>query len=234
MSRYTISLYKTISNGYYTREEIEGFFKDYNVSDYLTNEQIQVINEAGIWSKDNLARKIVDHYYMQEIGAETLGLFKLRCKVKMQEIMEEKLPLIYSAAIKYDPLVNVDYTETFVRNIDSESTSSGNANSTSNSNSSGLNINSDTPQGQINKTKILEGTYASSTSASESESNITNNTNTTGNSSVGTDENYEKRVKGNSGVSATAQKMVEQYRQNIISIDRDIIREISDLFMGVF
>ena len=234
MSKYTISFHETLSMGYFTREEIEGFFKDYNVSDYLTNEQIQVINQAGIWSKDNLARKIVDHYYMQEIGSETLGLFKLRCKIKMQEIMEEKLPLIYSAAIKYDPLVNVDYTETFTRDIDSTSNTTGQATSNSNSNASGLNINSDTPQGQINKQKILNGEYASSTGASETTSDITNSTNTTGNSTIGTDESYEKRVKGNSGVSATAQKMVQQYRENIIAIDRDIIREISDLFMGVF
>ena len=33
------------------------------------------------------------------------------------EIMEKKLPLIYSASIEYDPLVNVDYSETFTRAI---------------------------------------------------------------------------------------------------------------------
>ena len=44
----------------------------------------------------------------------------------------------------------------------------------------------------------------------------------------------KKQIKGNSGVSATAQKMIEQYRQNIIAIDRDIIQELNILFMGLY
>ena len=47
-------------------------------------------------------------------------------------------------------------------------------------------------------------------------------------------EDYVKKIKGNSGVSATAQKMVEQYRQNIRAIDYEIIKELNDLFMGLF
>ena len=45
----------------YTRSQVEGFFKDYELTDYLTTEQINVINESGIWSKDKLAKKIVDN-----------------------------------------------------------------------------------------------------------------------------------------------------------------------------
>ena len=132
------------------------------------------------------------------------------------------LPLIYSNAIQYDPLVNVDYTESFERS------SSGSATSTSTNNGSGLAVNSDTPQGQILKEDILNGTYATSTGASESTSNINDNSNTTN------AENYTKRVKGNSGVSATAQKMVYQFRENIIAIDEDIIKELDKLFMGIY
>ena len=59
----------------YTKDEVEGFFKDYELSDYLTEEQISTIEEAGIWNKDKLATKIVNHYYMREIGQETIGLW---------------------------------------------------------------------------------------------------------------------------------------------------------------
>ena len=48
------------------------------------------------------------------------------------------------------------------------------------------------------------------------------------------EEHYVKRVKGNSGVSATAQKMVQQYRDNIIMINRDIIKDMNILFMVVY
>lgn len=220
MSRYTVELRDIVENT--SREEVEAFFTDYNLEDYLTAQEIQVINERGTWSKENLARKIVDHYYMREIGLETVGLFKLKAKVAMQEIMEEKLPLIYSAAIKYDPLVNVDYTE------DYDSSSSNNQSGKSKGTSSGLSVNSDTPQGQISKSAILAGNYASSTGANENESSSEDISNSNGSQS------YTKHVKGNSGVSATAQKMVQQYRENIIMIDRDIIKDLASLFMGIY
>ena len=210
----------------FTRSQVEDFFKDYELRDYLTQEQIDTINTAGIWNKDKLARKIVDHYYMRESGLETIGLFKHYAKVIMQEIMEEYLPLIYSASIYYDPLVNVDYTETFNRTADT----TGESNSNSSNNSSGLVVGSNTPQGRISKEGILQGDYASSTSANENEANIQDNTTTQGN----TTEEYLKRVKGNSGVSATAQKMVLQYRENIIAIDKKIIKELNILFMGLY
>ena len=214
----------------FTREQVENFFKDYELSDYLTEEQINTINEFGVWSKDKLARKIVDHYYMRESGFETIGLFKHYAKVTMQELMEKYLPLIYSASIKYDPLVNVDFTETFNRTADT--TNNGNSNSTSNSNSSSLGVNSDTPQGQINKEEILKGKYASNTAATENETNMNDSTNTSSTSNTG--EEYTKKVKGNSGVSATAQKMILQYRENIVTIDSDIIKQLDILFMGLY
>ena len=220
MSKYTVELRDIVENT--SREEVESFFTDYNLEDYLTEQEIEVIRERGTWSKEKLARKIVDHYYVREIGLETVGLFKLKAKVAMQEIMEEKLPLIYSAAIKYDPLVNVDYTE------DYDAASSDNRTGKSKGTSSGLNVNSDTPQGQISKTSILNGSYASSTGASEAESSNEDISSSNGSQS------YTKHVKGNSGVSATAQKMVQQYRENIIMIDRDIINDLASLFMGIY
>lgn len=229
-SVYTLQLRQLVTGGLYTRAEIEGWFKDYDLADYLTQEEIDVINQRGTWTKDKLAKKIVDHYWMREIGLETPGLFEHYAKVFMAELMEEKLPLIYSASIKYDPLVNVDYTETF----DAERANRGQASSTGTStgSTSGLSINSDTPQTNINKADILAGHYASSTGASEASDTSTTSGNSSSNEN-GT-ESYTKKIKGNSGVSATAQKMVEQYRENIIAINRDIIEECNVLFMGIY
>lgn len=224
MSKYTIELRHLFD--FFTRNTVESWFKDYNLEDYLTYEQINTIENAGIWSKDKLAKKIVDHYYMREIGFETPALFKHMVKVEMQEIMEEKLPLIYSASIEYDPLINVDYVEKYERQIDN--TSSGT--DSSSQSSSGLTVASDTPQGEISKANILAGKYASNTSAGESSNSSSSSNSATGQSIEGS----TKTVKGNSGVSATAQKMVQQYRENIIAIDRDIINELNDLFMNIW
>lgn len=212
MAKYTIELRKIIEST--SEDEVKAYFTDYQLSDYLTAEEIAVIEERGTWSKDRLAQKIIDHYFMREIGFETVALFKHYAKVAMQEIMEQKLPLIYSLSINYDPLVNVDYEEKY------QGANSGSASSSS----SGLVINSDTPQGQISKEAILGGNYASNTSGNEADDSTT----TSGNQS------YIKSVKGNSGVSATAQKMIQQYRDNIIMVDRDIIKDLASLFMSVY
>lgn len=232
MSSYTIELRKICQLS--GREVVESWFKNYNLEDYLTEEQIQSITSAGIWSKDKLAKKIVDHYFMREIGFETPFLFEHMAKVRMQEIMEDYLPVIYSNSIKFDPLVNVDFTETLQREIEGSSENSGTSNSNSSSNSSGLNVNSDTPQGQISKQQILTGSYASNTNASETESSIEDETTTSNQGSSSSTENYTKRTKGNSGVSATAQALIKQYRDVIRAVDREIIEDLNCLFMGIY
>lgn len=224
MARYTVELRWVIKA--YGLDVVKSWFTDWELSDYLTQEEIEVINARGTFSKDKLASLIVDEYYMREIGFETPDYFRHRCKVAMREIMEEKAPLIYSAAIKYDPLINIDFTETF----DRESSGDGKSDSTSTSNGTGLAINSDTPQGQINKSDILAGNYATTTQGNESETSVTDNSTS---SSNGT-EHYSKTTRGNSGVSATAQRMIQQYRDNIIMINRDIVEALGTLFMGVY
>ena len=208
MSRYTTELRFIVQNT--SLAEVEGWFKDYELSDYLTAQEIAIINDRGTWTKDKLASLIVQHYWMREIGLETVELFKHQAKVAMAEIMEEKAPLIYSASLQYDPLVNVDFTETYTENTSQD----GNAD--------GLNVNSDTPQGQISKSRILAGDYATSTGASEGTSH-----------SEGT-QTYTRKQKGNSGALTTAQALVRDYRKTIIMINRDIIKDLSPLFMNIY
>lgn len=228
MARYTVQLRKIIET--VGEDQVKKWFQDYDLTNYLTFEEIQAITNAGTWSPARLAQKIIDHYYMHEIGSETVALFKHRVKVAMQEIMEEKLPLIYSASLKYNPLTNVNYTETYTGQNTTSNTSS--SDTTATSNSSGLTVNSDTPQGQISKENILNGNYASSTSANEVDD--TANTVSSGESSGSGTQVYTKHFEGNQGISATYQKMIEQYRDNIRAIDREIIEDLRDLFMIIY
>lgn len=231
MAKYTIELRELFTPlkfnpPLFTREEVENWFKDYNLEEYLTQDEIKTIIKAGVWNKNKLARQIVDHYYMREIGFETPMLFKHYVKVEMEEIMEEYLPLIYSNSIKYDVLTNVDFSETYEANRDNTGTS----NSTSSSSSSSLGVNSDVPQGQISKAAILNGAYASSTGASENENSTTDTTSTTN----GTVESYTKRIKGNNGAIITNQRLIKEYRDNIRAINKEIIKRLNYLFMGLY
>lgn len=220
MAKYTMELREIIST--FGRDEVKNWFKDYELSDYLTPEEIAVIEERGVWDKDKLADRIIDHFYTREIGSDAIGQWMLFVKDKMHEVMETYVPLIYSSSIKFDPLVNVDYRETYAGDNTNNSTSR------SQSSGSGLTVNSDTPQGQISKSAILGGSYASSTGANETENNISDTSENKGN------QNYVKTVKGNSGVSATAQALIEQYRKYIRALDTEIVYELEPLFMGLY
>lgn len=211
MAIFTFSLRELCET--FGEDEVKSWFMQYNLHDYLTQEEIDKIQERGTWSQERLAQKIIDHYYMYESGLETPAGFKNEAKVAMQEIMEEKLPLIYSASIKYDPLVNVDFTETYAGTTQGQSSNSGD----------GTTLSSDTPQGRVSKNAILGGEYVTSTSGNEY----------TGKAKTDESQNYVKTTKGNSGVSATAQAMIKQYRENIVMIDRDIINDLARIFHGV-
>ena len=232
MASYTMELRKVIE--YFGREEVENWFKDYELSHYLTPTQIEQITKFNVWSKDRLAKKIVDNYYMREIGFETPALFKHYAKIEMKKIMERYLPKIYSNFLEYDPLSNVDFTETYTRKISGETANSGSSNSTSQNNASGLNVNSDTPQGQISKQDILTGSYASQTNASETESEIEDNTTTENQGTTNTIETFTRHEEGDNGVIITNQRLVKEYREIIVAIDEEIINELNCLFMGIY
>lgn len=232
MASYTIQLRRICE--LYGRETVENWFKDYNIKNYLTSAQIESINNAGLWNKDNLAKKIVDKYFMCEIGFETPALFEHYAKITMEEIMEEYLPIIYSNSIKFDPLVNVDFTETFERTVEGEAENKGKSSSNSSSSGSGLNINNNTPQKNITKQDLENGLYASQVGQSDTTSSLEDETNTENQGTSNTNEQYTRHQKGNSGVSATAQALILQYRNTIRAVDREIMEKLDILFMGIY
>lgn len=232
MASYTMELRKVIE--YYGRDEVENWFKDYELSNYLTPEQIAQIEKFSVWSKSRLASKIVDHYFMREIGFETPALFKHYAKVTMQEIMERYLLKIYSKFLEYDPLSNVDFTETYTREIVGENTNTGKSSSASNQSAEGLNIINNTPQKRITKQDLETGAYASQVSQSETDTNITDTTNTQNNGTSNTIEKFTRHEEGDNGVIITNQRLVKEFREIIVAIDEEIIEELGSLFMAIY
>lgn len=218
MSKYTYELRECVDT--FGREEVKGWFSDYELSDYLSQAQIDVINERGVWSKDQLAERILDHFYTREVGCSAIGQFMLFVKDRMRELMETYAPLIYSTSLEFNPLDNTNYTETYEGRVD------GNTTSNTNTNGSGLTISSDTPQGNINKADILQGKYATSTSSDERENQTTDNTVNEQNN------NSTRTVKGNSGENMA--RMLQEYRRAIRAVNTEIVYELEPLFMGIY
>ena len=233
MSKYTTELrYLFTDNMYYpapySRTYVEAWFKNYELSDYLTEDQIEVIENANLFSKDRLATLIVDTYYMREIGG-TPDWLRHYANVKMKTIMGKYLPLIYTASLDYNILDITDYTETITRST--QGSANGTSTSSSSDSSSTLGVNSDTPQGQISKTAILQGNYATETGVTENETTISQNGSSSSNS-TGL-ENVTRKLQGNTG-STTRQRLIKEYRDLIINYQEEIIKELDTLFMGLW
>ena len=228
MAKYTMELRKVVN--IYGREEVEKWFSSYELSDFLTPEQIAQINKYNVWTKEKLAKQIIDHYYMREIGFETPALFAHYAKVTMNELMGSYLLKIYTQFLEYDPLSSVDYTEEYTREI--EGNSEGSSNSNSKNSAEGFNINNDTPQQRITKQNLDSGIYASTTNQSETSSEIQDKTNTEASSK--TIEKYTHSMKGDNGVIVTNQYLVRQFRELATNFNLEIINDLNKLFMGLY
>ena len=65
-----------------------------------------------------LCTKILKHYWTREIGAETVGLFKLWLDTKLNEIMPYYNQLYRSTLLEFNPLYDVDIKTTYKRTND--------------------------------------------------------------------------------------------------------------------
>ena len=216
MSKYTLELREMVQT--FGRDEVRSWFSDYEFKNYLTAEQIKTIEETGIFSKDYLADMIIDHFYLREIGFETPAMFVHYAKTTMRELMSKYALVIYSCSVKFDPINNIDFTESYQEQTTSEGKS--------NTNSSGLGISSDTPQGQISKAEILQGKYASATSATEDEGE--SNATTSGTKS------YTIHKEGNQGIMDSNQYLLKEFRRFIEPFYANIIKELNVLFIAIY
>lgn len=244
MSNYTMTLKRVCD--VYTYDEVIDWFTSYDLRDYLTQEQVEVVENAEIWSKDKLGIEIVNHYLMREIAFETPYLFRHHAKVKMAEVMEKYAPLIYANSLQMavNPLTGnqtfqetESYTKTNEDESTSESTNSGTATSTSTNEGSSFMVHSDTPQGQISKSTILGGSYATNTEATENENEVNDSTTTSSSGTVeGTSSGTETLTRTKSGydLKMTKADMILNYRKSIIAINTQIIEELNNLFFALF
>lgn len=166
--------------------------------------------------RPTLNQNIINYFYFQEIGFETVAMFNFELNAKMCLIMP-RYNLMYKAAnMQIDPLQNYNLTETYKRAYE------GNANSKASSGS--LNLYSDTPQGNVDTENITTLNYLSSADQSRNNGNSSENQNS--------NENYERNTSGQQGIPSY--DMIAKYMESLKNIDQMIINELKPLFMGVW
>lgn len=67
--------------------------------------------------REKLVTKVLKHYYLREIGAETAGIWILWMNTKFEEIMPYYNQLYESAKLKFEPFYDVDYTRSSQRDV---------------------------------------------------------------------------------------------------------------------
>ena len=195
MSKYTTELRYLIQSGF-----------DLGLNDYP-------IFEESYRSKLN--EKILNHYYMREIGFETAGLFKRYLNVKMNEIMPYYNQLYLSAQIEFDPLETYSTNEQYERETTGDNTSQDEGENKS--------LQNDTPMGS------LQDPFSENYATTSQKTNTTNTTKL--NSSE--NEKYSRKLSGKIDSKSNSQLLME-YRQSFLNIDMLIIEELDVLFMQLW
>lgn len=67
--------------------------------------------------REKLVSKVLKHYYLREIGAETVGIWMLWINTKFEEIMPYYNQLYESAKLKFEPFYDADYTRISQRDV---------------------------------------------------------------------------------------------------------------------
>lgn len=206
-----------------------------------------------------LCRKILMHYYTREIGAETVGLWKLWLNTRLNEIMPYYNEMYRSVAIQYDPTHTVNLTTTYHSDrIDTDDKNfriedvheihdnrrfvAGVGETVT---VDGISKFSDTPQGMLEG--VESGVYLTNATKNDSENRVTRSgedqtfeDNTREYSRGGFDKNENKTTEdwvqavvgktGNESVS----KLIMEFRRAIVNVDMMIIDELKDLFINLW
>nr|DAM35628.1 MAG TPA: Lower collar protein [Caudoviricetes sp.] len=194
-----------------------------------------------------LCKKILKHYYLREIGCETVGIWLLWMNTKLEEIMPYYNKLYESELIKFNPMYDVDWCRKGNKtgNESGSGSRSTSGNNTGTNTQSGTSSNtrkdlySDTPQGAL--TGVESETYLTnarkvsdsgetgvngSTSGSYEDSESSSN-------KVDTTEDYVESVSGKQGGSSYS-KLLNEFRETFLNIDMQVIEEFEEMFMGMW
>lgn len=198
----------------------------------LTKDDYPIFDETY---RDGLNQKIIDHYAMYEIGLETDGMFRFALNRRMREIMPYYNQLYKSEQITFDPLSTMKFTEDGVTSSEETGSvdSTTNATNTSNSgtDSRSRSVNSELPQVRL----AGDEDYATSANDSVGDTNTTGSgesDTTTNETSSGTgDGTMNRTMEGYQGHAAI---LLMQYRESLLNIDMQVIRDLGNLFMGVW
>lgn len=182
--------------------------------------------------KKAFEQKVLNHYWLRQIGQETPARWLHYFRSRIREIMPYYIQLYESEKFMKeieDPFATVDYTETFEEESTGTSSAENSGTSTGSTNANGVKRFSNTPQGSLSNLDnyLTEATLDDSTEISNTETTATSSGESSGT------VRHTLTKKGAMGVTTFGHDMIE-YRQSFLNIDQMIINELKDLFLQVY
>lgn len=176
---------------------------------------------------DEFKTLFLETYYMHQIGFETYELFQLNLSKTLKAVMTVYAEKYKIASKNIDYLSTHNIVDKEVTQDNSVSTTSTNGTTISRGKTDTQDINSDNPN-----ITIQTQDYASNMSRGESESS---NEVTVNDKTVSDNNNSGDRVKttiGYAGMSPA--KLVAEFKENIININAELVKECEKLFIGLW
>jgi hypothetical protein len=170
--------------------------------------------------REPLNKKIIDHFWNQEIGQETIEMWRFAMRRKMNEIMPLYNQHYVLGLLEADPLSTVSIKDL------SDSTATGTSTGTSNNNSTSAAksraVASDTPQTQL----MPDADYATSM-----QDNISDGAATSEATDVQDSGQTSHNEHNQTGYTGHAPMLILQARQALVNVDMMVIAELQELFM---
>lgn len=224
MSKYTTQLRwvveQTLNDRLLPLEEKSwpSVYKTLGLNDY------PIFDEAY---RETLNNKIIRHYYTREIGAETVGRFRMFVREAMHLVMPYYNQLYESEILAkgMEPLGdrNLKNTE------HAWGTASNSGQNTTRSTSANQNVFQDTPQSEMIPAQIKNLQYATNVTLDEDSADASGSSSSSG--------EYDNMVeKTETGYMRPQAELLKLYRDTFLNIDNDVVHdvELSQCFMTIW
>ena len=195
-----------------------------------------VVDEAH---RDRINSLFVDRYMNDEIGHETVTMFKVALRYKLNLLMPTYNKQYKASQLEFDPLETIGIRSVSVSDVDTKSTSTGSntaegtSESLSKSDAKSRAVASEFPQHTLSE----NGDYATS-----SQDNISGTTATGEAADKQTSATEDESVSEQdattdsttTGYQGSRSLLLMQYREALVNVDQMLIAEFQDLFMQVW
>lgn len=177
--------------------------------------------------RPTLNGKIIDHYLNREIGLETIDMFKLAMRRKMNEIMPIYNKLYLSEQLTFDPLATIDLRTVTENTANQTNTNNATNTAESTNDSKSRSTNLETPQTALSG----NADYASSAVDVNGQSEVNSTANE---ESTFTSENEGAGETHTTGYQGVPSELLMAYRASLLNIDLSVINELEECFMSVW